>query len=145
MRKLPLMESDSQSSNGPLVLKAGATYFAVVFGAGCLLGPLRVIWLVPRFGERIAELMEQPLMLLVIIFTARWVVGRFAVPPKLGVRLSVGLLALSLLLSVEFTVVLKLRGISMAEYVQGRDPIAGSVYLLMLVVLAVMPLLIRKR
>jgi hypothetical protein len=38
------------------VLKAGALYFALVFGAGFVLGSIRVLWLVPRIGERTAEL-----------------------------------------------------------------------------------------
>jgi hypothetical protein len=48
-------------------IKAGLAYFALVFGAGFVLGVLRVSFLVPRFGERIAELGEMPLMLAVIV------------------------------------------------------------------------------
>lgn len=40
------------------VLKAAATYFGWVFGAGFLLGTIRVLWVVPRFGTRTAELLE---------------------------------------------------------------------------------------
>jgi hypothetical protein len=36
------------------ILKAGTLYFALVFGAGFLLGAIRVPLLVPRFGERTA-------------------------------------------------------------------------------------------
>lgn len=53
------------------VLKAGALYFAIVFGAGFVLGPIRVLWLVPRVGTRVAELMEMPVMLLVSVLSAR--------------------------------------------------------------------------
>jgi len=42
------------------VLKAGAVYFGVVFGAGFVLGTVRVIWVVPHLGERTAELIEAP-------------------------------------------------------------------------------------
>lgn len=41
----------------PVVLKPGVTYFALVFGAGFILGPIRILYIVPRFGLRIAELM----------------------------------------------------------------------------------------
>ena len=41
-------------------LKAARLYFILVFGAGFMLGTLRVIWLVPRVGERAAERMECP-------------------------------------------------------------------------------------
>jgi len=52
-------------------LRAGVLYFAVVFGAGFILGPIRLLWAVPRFGPRIAELMEMPIMLVVIVVAAR--------------------------------------------------------------------------
>ena len=63
------------------VLKAGALYLAAVFGAGFILGPIRILWAVPRFGPRVAELMETPLMLAVIIVAARAIVRRLAIPP----------------------------------------------------------------
>jgi hypothetical protein len=34
------------------ILKAGTLYFALVFGAGFVLGPIRMLWAVPRFGTR---------------------------------------------------------------------------------------------
>ena len=40
------------------ILKAGVLYFALVFGAGFVLGPFRILWLVPHFGTRTAELLE---------------------------------------------------------------------------------------
>ena len=36
--------------------KAGVLYFAVVFGAGFALGTIRTLWIVPRVGTRLAEL-----------------------------------------------------------------------------------------
>ena len=67
------------------ILKAGALYFGVVFGAGFVLGTVRVIWVVPHLGERTAELIEAPLMLAVTIVAARWVVKRLAVPASWNV------------------------------------------------------------
>jgi hypothetical protein len=32
------------------ILKAGVLYFALVFGAGFVLGPIRILWAVPRLG-----------------------------------------------------------------------------------------------
>ena len=37
-------------------LRAGFTYFAIVMGTGFMLGVIRVPFLVPRMGERWAEL-----------------------------------------------------------------------------------------
>jgi len=127
------------------VLKAGALYFALVFGAGFVLGSIRVLWVVPRIGERTAELMETPIMLVVTILAARWVAGRLAVPPSPVMRLGVGCVALGLLLLAEFTLVLWLRGLTISEYFASRDPVSGAVYVAMLGVFALMPLLVARR
>ena len=127
------------------ILKAGVLYFALVFGAGFVLGPIRILWVVPRFGTRMAELMETPIMLVVTIASARWIVRRLAVPSKLSSCLGMGCVALVLLLVAEFTLVLRLRGISFNEYLARRDPVSGTVYYLMLLVFAIMPLLVTRR
>lgn len=67
-----------------LALRAGAAYFALVFGAGFLLGPIRVLWLA-------------------------------------------------------------LRGLSLADYLAQRDPVAAAVYYAMLAVFALMPLVLARR
>ena len=61
-----------------------------------------------------------------------------------GRRLGVGLVALGLLLVAEFTVVLWLRGLAIGEYLASRDPVSGTVYVMMLGVFAVMPLLVAR-
>ena len=121
-------------------LKASLTYFALVFGTGFLFGIIRVPFLVPRLGVRTAELIEMPLMFLAILFAARYVVRRFAL--LTSARLATGLIALALLLTAEFTVIVVLSHLSLDTYVSGRDPVSGSVYLLMLGVFALMPRLL---
>jgi hypothetical protein len=123
------------------ILKAGMLYFVFVFGAGFLLGPIRISWVIPRLGARMAELLEMPIMLAIAIVAARWIVRRLAVPPTASSRLSMGGIALSLLLIAEFTLVLWLRGLSIREYLAGRDAVAGTVYYVMLGAFAIMPLL----
>ena len=103
------------------ILKAGALYFALVFGAGFVLGTIRTLWGVPRFGTRTAELMETPIMLVVTIAAARWIVRRLAVPLTPSRRLGMGFVALGLLLVAEFTLVIWLRGLSSREYLATRD------------------------
>jgi hypothetical protein len=125
-------------------LKAGALYFAVVFGAGFVLGPVRVLWAVPRFGTRLAELMEMPLMLVVIVLAARGIVRRFAVPPAASARLGMGGAALALLLSAELALLSPVRGMSLRGYLAGLDPVSGTAYLGMLGVFALMPLLVAR-
>jgi hypothetical protein len=125
------------------ILKAGALYFAIVFAVGFALGIVRVLWMVPQFGVRAAELIEAPFMLAATFLAARWTVRRLAPPNTAWTRLQVGLIALAILLAAEFTVVLWVRGLSFREYLESRDPVAGTVYLLLLAVFAVMPALMR--
>jgi hypothetical protein len=127
------------------ILKAGVLYFALAFGAGFVLGTVRVLWIVPSFGTRTAELMEAPLMLGVTLLAARWVVRRLSLPPGAATRLPVGLAALAFLLGAEFTVVLAIRGLTFREYLASRDPVAGTVYIVMLAIFAVMPVLVARR
>lgn len=123
-------------------VKAGLAYFAVVFGAGFLLGVLRVLLLVPRFGERYAELAEMPVMFLVVVISARGITRRFAIPPSASARLGMGGLALGLLLACELALVLQDR--SLADYIASRDPVSGTVYLVMLMLFALMPALVGR-
>ena len=125
-------------------IKAGLAYFALVFGAGFVLGALRVSLLVPRFGERISELAEMPLMFAVVVFAARFVMRRFAVPPSISARLGTGLLALALLLAAELLLAVVLQERSLADYLASRDPVSGSVYLAMLGLFALMPVLVAR-
>jgi hypothetical protein len=127
------------------ILKAGVLYFALVFGAGFVLGTIRVLWLVPSLGTRMAELTETPIMFAVTILAARWVARRLALPPKPATRLGVGFVALVLLLVAEFTIVLWLRRLTISEYFANRDPVAGTVYIVMLGVFAIMPLLVARK
>jgi hypothetical protein len=127
------------------ILKAGALYFALVFGAGFVLGSIRVLWVVPRLGTRMAELMETPIMFMVTLVAARWIVRRHALPSTPSSRLGMGCVALGLLLVAEFTLVLWLRGLSLREYLASRDPVSGTVYYMMLGVFAILPLLVARR
>jgi hypothetical protein len=138
------MGSSSKPKLRQLVFKSGLLYFSIVFGVGFVLGTIRVLWVVPHFGTRAAELMEMPFMLIAIIATARWLVQRFTIPPVLWVRLGMGLVALSFLLVAEFGGVLYLRGMTIAEYFATRDPVSGTLYYAMLILFAAMPWLFSR-
>lgn len=127
------------------VLKAGTLYFVLVFGAGFVLGPIRILWLVPQVGTRLAELMEMPVMLVVIVSAARWITRRLAVPAAPSARLGMGLLALALLLAAELTLVLWLQDRSVGDYLANRDPVSGAVYAAMLGVFAAVPLFVGRK
>jgi hypothetical protein len=127
------------------ILKAGVFYFTFVFGAGFVLGTIRTLWVVPRVGARKAELMEMPIMLVVIIMAARWTVLRLAMPPMQSARIGIGCIALVLMLVAEFGFVRWIRGLSIKQYFATRDPVSGTAYYLMLMVFAAMPLLVARR
>jgi hypothetical protein len=127
------------------ILKAGVSYFAVVFGTGFVLGAIRTLWAVPRFGVRIAELMESPILFVVTIIVARWIVRGFALSSTLSSRLGMGCIALGFMLVAEFTLVLWVRGLSISDYFASRDPVSGTVYYVLLGVFAIMPLLVARK
>lgn len=125
------------------ILRGSTVYFAIVFGSGFLLGPIRLLWAVPRFGERNAELMEMPIMLLVIVFAALAV--KRLCDGRGSIALMIGIIAFALMVTAELSAVPRVRGVTLSDYLQNRDPIAGSVYLAMLVVFALMPWLVARR
>jgi hypothetical protein len=124
--------------------KPAALYFAIVLGTGFVLGTLRVPFLVPRFGERYAELLEMPIMFVVIVVAARYVVQRFDLPVKLSVRLQVGFAALAMSVLAELLLAAALQGRSVVQYIAGRDKVSGSVYLGILLLFAVMPYILGR-
>jgi len=127
------------------IFKAGSAYFALVFGAGFVLGVIRVLFVVPSLGERYAELLEIPLMLFVIYFTAGFVVSRFTNSAWQNLNcLYIGFVGLFLLLFAELSMVLVLRGIGLYEYFKSRDIMSGSVYILSLIIYTAMPWLIGR-
>jgi hypothetical protein len=128
-----------------MILKAGLIYFAIVFGAGFVLGTIRTLWVVPRLGTRMAELMETPIMLAAAILAARWTVLRSAIPSTPSARLMMGGIALAFLIVAECGLVLWLRVRSIREYVATRDPVSRTVYYLALVLFAIMPLFVARR
>jgi hypothetical protein len=114
------------------ILEAGLFYFAIVFAAGFMLGAIRTLWIVPRVGTRAAELAEAPIMLVVTIMAARWIVLRLAVPAIPSARLGIGPM-------------LRLRGLSIKQYLAARDPVSGTVFCVMLGMLAMIPLFVTGR
>lgn len=125
-------------------IKAGITYFALVFGAGVVLGSIRVPWLVPRLGERAAELIEMPFMFGVVLVSARFITNRFSLPANLLARLGAGFLALGLLVAAEVLLAVVLQERTLGAYVASRDPVSGMVYLAMLALFALMPLVLAR-
>ncbi len=124
--------------------KATIAYFAMVLGTGFVLGTIRVPFLVPRLGERYAELLEMPIMLIVIVFAASYVIRRFSLPPSSSIRLLVGFSALALVVIAELLLVAVFQDVSVSQYIASRDPISGSVYLFVLLLFALMPYILMR-
>jgi hypothetical protein len=140
------MADAAAATAGPILrtIRAAITYFALVFGAGFVLGSIRVPFLVPRLGERVAELLEMPFMFVVILASARFSVRHFSVPATVAARLGTGVLALTLLAVCEVGLAVVLQDQSLADVVASRDPVSGGVYLAMLTLLAAMPLVLTR-
>jgi hypothetical protein len=125
------------------ILKTAALYFLLVFGAGFVLGTGRVLIVVPLLGERAAELLEMPLMLAVIVAAARWVV-RHRLDGRQSSALSVGFIAMGLVLLADLAVGIWLRGMSVTDVFLDRDPVSGATYYAALLLFALMPAIINR-
>ena len=121
------------------VLYIAFVYFGIVFLAGLLLGMIRVPLMVPILGEGTSELIELPFMLIAVFFAARWINDRYVLYSKPLIGLVVGVLAGVFLLLIEFSVVLWLRGLTIGEFLAGRDPIAATFYYIAVGIFALMP------
>lgn len=120
-------------------IRAGLVYFVIVLGTGFVLGMFRVPFLVPRIGERWAELAEMPIMAAVIYFSAGYILRRFPEIQYPGRSLMAGFLALALSIATELSLATVLQDRTLSEFISSRDKVSGSVYIALLLVFAVMP------
>jgi len=126
-------------------LKVGALYFALVFAAGWVFGPIRELWVVPYFRRTAGLLFEVSLMLVVMIVAARWTIRHHAVSSAFKTRATVGLMALGMLLIAEVISARWLRGLSIADYLANFRSVSGGISLLLFVLFAAMPALVARR
>jgi hypothetical protein len=124
--------------------KAGAIYFLLVFAVGWILGPIRELWAVPHLGRVAAMLSEAVIMLTAMIVAARWVIRRFDVPRTLLATISMGLVALALLVPAEIAGVLWVRGLPLKEYLASFANTPGIISLVMFLLFAAMPTLVTR-
>ena len=125
------------------LIKSALVYFTLIFATGFALAMIRIPFLVPRFGERWAELVELPFMVLASFLVARWLVRRFGLVTVVQC-IGTGLPALLMMLSAELAV-MRFQGQSLGEFLAGRDPVSGMAYLFSLLLFAAMPLLVRQQ
>jgi len=120
-------------------IRSGLLYFLLVFGTGFILGAFRVPFLVPRIGERWAELSEMPIMAIAIYLSAGFMLKRHPEICHHRQSIIVGLIALVLLICAELGLAVIIQNRTLEEYIGSRDKVSGSVYLVLLLVFALMP------
>ena len=118
---------------------AALVYFGLVLGTGFVLGIIRVPFIVPKIGERWAELAEMPIMATVIFISSGYVLNRFPEIQTSSRSLIAGFLALALSVCAELGLAVALQSQTLIEYIASRDKVSGSVYIVMLVFFALMP------
>ena len=123
----------------PKTIRAALLYFAIVLGTGFVLGMFRVPILVPRIGERWAELAEMPVMAAVIFLSAGYVLRRYPEIRSPRLSLAAGFLALALSVAAELGLAVVLQNQTLTEFIKSRDKVSGAVYIGLLLVFAVMP------
>ena len=118
---------------------AALVYFGLVLGTGFVLGIIRVPFIVPKIGERWAELAEMPIMATVIFISSGYILNRFPEIQTSTRSLIAGFLALALSVCAELGLAVALQSQTLIEYIASRDKVSGSVYLVLLVFFALMP------
>lgn len=129
----------------PTAVAAAVLYFALVFGAGFVLGVVRVGVLVPRLGETAAVAMELPVMLAVSWLAAQSVVRWLDVPATVTARVVMGGVAFALLMGAELVLATVLLGLSLSQHVASYVILPKMLGLMAQLVFAAMPVLLLGR
>ncbi|KAK5658051.1 hypothetical protein OQA88_2607 [Cercophora sp. LCS_1] len=128
------------------IISTSLLYTLLVFSGGFICGIIRVPVLEPHLGERYAQLLEMPLMAVVIWKSARLVVKRVRV--KTGGAstkrdgVAIGMLALAWFLVIEGGFYLWIHqgeGKSVRDWIRERDPAAGAAFFGLLCVFGLLP------
>ena len=123
-----------------LTLRAALRYFAIVFGVGFILGPIRILIVAPWLGEAGAVLCEAPILLAVMWYAAQYVAHRVGMPNDRSTIVTMGVLAAALVLFADFTVGFAVRGMTCDSEAAYLRSAAGLIYLALLVGFALMPI-----
>ncbi len=126
-------------------LTAGAAYFAIVFSLAFLLGVVRTLFIAPMVGEVVAVLIEAPIILFISWRAAGWIIGRFSVTTRTSDRLTMGLVAFLLLMTVETAMSLLLFNRPLTQQLAAYATAAGAIGLLAQVAFGFIPLLASRR
>jgi hypothetical protein len=125
-------------------LAAASTYFLALFALGFVLGTIRVVFVVPRFGELAATIAEVPVMLAAAYFICRSAIRRWQVPPAIAIRLAMVPWFLALLFAFEALLGATLFGRSVAEQWAALGSPAGLVGISAQIIAALLPLFVGR-
>jgi hypothetical protein len=89
-------------------------------------------------------LLEAVIMLMAMAVSARWVIRRFHVKQTFGSTISMGLVALGILVPAELAGVVWVRGLSLPEYLASFATAHGLLSLLMFLLFAAMPTIVAR-
>ncbi len=123
----------------PNILAATGLYFAIVFGAGLLLGPIRVLWLEAQAGPVWAVAIEMPLLLIAMVAAARWSPRKAGMAINMPALAAMGLGGLLLVLLADFAVGTFLRGLPLRDQIRHFSTAEGLIYAAALLLFAAMP------
>lgn len=127
------------------VLAAAALYFVLVFGVGLLLGPIRVLWLEPAFGQTLSVLFETPFLIGAMIIAARLAPRWTRMSGSWLSYAAVGFFALAFQQIADLAVGFGLRGMTLGDQLSYFSTLPGYIYLANLIVFALAPLLMQLR
>jgi hypothetical protein len=127
------------------IIGAASLYFAIVFGAGFILGPIRVLVLEPRLGEPWATACEAPFLLAAMVIAARWVPRVTRLGYSFASLALMGLGALVLQQIADFAVGMGLRGLSPSQQLAHFATPEGLIYAALLAAFVAMPALVGRR
>jgi hypothetical protein len=129
------------SSGLPSAVKAGIYYFIIVFGAGFLMGALRVLVVAPAIGELGAVIAELPILLILSWIVCGFLVKRHSVKSTVSERVAMGGIAFLLLMLCEPTFAIFAFNRTAIEYFSQFRSLSGLVGLLGQVAFSTIPVL----
>ena len=122
-------------------LLAGLAYFGCVFSAGCVLGMIRVLLVVPAVGDAGAVVLELPVILGWSWVVCGWLLRSLAVPSIRGCRMVMGLTAFASLMIAELGLSVLLGGSSLGDWFAQYRQVPGLVGLSGQIAFGLFPLL----
>jgi hypothetical protein len=129
---------------GMRILWAAFLYFAIVFGTGFVVGPVRVLVLEPRLGALAAVLIEAPILVAAMIIGAKLVLRRVGVV-RPGELIAVGIVALLLQQVADVALGIVLRGMTIGDPWSHFLTTPGLAYVALLTAFALMPWVVGRR